>query len=199
MLWFEHFTSAAHPEMAAFGSQSCASLSAHFALHSEAVPFEVSWTQQTVPVTQFAWPLHVREAVSPPPPPLQPCAFGRHFAVSAVTQQTLSAIAQATPPHVCVVVSPTAEPPSAPPSVVVLPEDDAPEEDAPEEDAPEDEAPEDEVPLPPLLAPLDDAPPASPTAPLMSVPEDPPHAATTTTTSPTKKDAVLCMIQPLLK
>jgi hypothetical protein len=75
--------------------------------------------------------------------------------------------------------------------VVVLPDDEAPEEEPPEEEAPDDDAP--------LLDPLEDAPPASPTAPLMSLPEEPPHAAATTTTSPTKKDAVLCMKQPLFK
>ncbi len=66
MLLLEQGSAALHPVGTAAGSQSCASLFPHEALHAEVVRVLFWVTQHTVPAPQFAAPRHLSAVVFPP-------------------------------------------------------------------------------------------------------------------------------------
>lgn len=175
MFLFEQGSLAAHPVALAEGSQSCASLSPHEALHDELVVLLLRDTQHTVPGAQLAWLLHLSAvgAFPPLPPGFGHVAPATHAWVkpfpARVTQQVSAGILQVDAPHVRVAVVPVEPPPSTevvPPSEPVEP----PSEVPPPESAP---------------LPLAEEPPSADVSDSKSSPEDPPHA---TSVPPTTND-----------
>lgn len=143
MLFDEHVAPGAHPLAAALGSHSCASPSAHEALHSDAAPAWERRTQQIVPAAQFAVALHASADVVLSPPPAwlraQPTLAAEHpndRAPPAVcdTQHTSAGIAHVAPPQFCAVALPPgrASDGFTPPSPPVAPLD--PDESVPASD-----------------------------------------------------------------
>jgi hypothetical protein len=130
MFLVEQGSFAAQPVTAADGSQSCASLLPHEALHDEVVALLLWLTQHTVPGAQLACPLHLSAVGGLPP---LPPAVGQVVPLTQaslkplpvrVTQHVSAGILQVDAPHVSVDVVPVDPPASAevpPPSAPVEP------------------------------------------------------------------------------
>jgi hypothetical protein len=133
MFMLEHVpASPTHPEEAARGSQSCASVPVHVAWHDEATSLPTGCAQQTVLLGQLAALLHLRDVVPLPPTPGGQAAPPPHAYVKSgggaagwKTQHMSEGIAHVVEPQTTLLVDPpgpaSGELPPSPPEDMIGP------------------------------------------------------------------------------